>query len=162
VKNYLLLQIHVIAGLRNSKKRKIQHNTKTPKDFSSSEEGSSALRPNLNTSNREKTRSILGVGVDCWQGVAHGSKNGNLKTRSNPCHTRPQELQKTVHYRNPKGFVFFRRRICSTDSFWRRILQSPVLKDPGSIFLRRRTAVAFFEFMPQQASRTPKRKDTNP
>jgi hypothetical protein len=26
----------------------------------------------LNTSYREKTRSILGVGVDSWQGVIHG------------------------------------------------------------------------------------------
>jgi hypothetical protein len=26
----------------------------------------------FNTSYREKTRSILGVGVDSWQGVVHG------------------------------------------------------------------------------------------
>ncbi len=31
------------------------------------------------TSYREKTRSILGVWVDSWQGVTHGPKHGNLK-----------------------------------------------------------------------------------
>jgi hypothetical protein len=38
------------------------------------------LRPDLNTSNMEKkTRNILKVWVDSWQGVTHGPWNVNLK-----------------------------------------------------------------------------------
>ncbi len=141
------VQIHVILGLRNSKK---QYTTETPKDLSSLEEGSVALIPSEEGSCRAPSWKILEA--SSWE-------EEQLLHFLNSCHSRPQELQKGK-IQTPKDMSSSEEgSACCTDSYKRKDLQKPYLKDPGSIFRKERRSVAIHEVERSPINIVLRRKD---